>query len=244
MINKQDCLGLTPLHYASLYGRTKAINVFLQKESSSIYIVGNNGESALHIAAFEGHSDAVEEILKSCPDSCYLVDNKGRTALHAAVLGDQRKVVKLILGRPMQGRVMNKADGDGNMALHLAAFYKLYNIIEILATCKNVDLNVKNKDFLTALDIFNKHDQVCVFFAFLFLVLNMNFGGGVESQILWLKVYVLMSALGKLLVIGLYITYVIFNVLGLIIHKIDQINVGHKPYSILFIKFFRSKLVI
>ncbi|XP_038877632.1 ankyrin repeat-containing protein At5g02620-like [Benincasa hispida] len=159
MIKEQDCLGLTPLHYASLYGRTKAINLFLQNESSSIYILDNNGESALHIAAFEGHKDAVEEILNCCQDSCYLVDNKGRTALHAAVLGDQRKVVRLILGRAMQGRVMNKADGDGNMALHLAAFHEFYDIIEILATDVNVDLNAKNKEFLTALDFFNKHDQ-------------------------------------------------------------------------------------
>ncbi|XP_050940760.1 protein ACCELERATED CELL DEATH 6-like [Cucumis melo] len=158
MIKEQDDLGLTPLHYATLYGRTKAINLFLQNESSSIYIVDNNGESALHIAAFRGYADAVEEILNCCQDSCYLVDNKGRTPLHAAVLGDQRKVVKLILGRAKQGRVMNKADCDGNMALHHAAFHKFYDIIEILATNEKVDLNVKNNKFLTALDIFNKHD--------------------------------------------------------------------------------------
>ena len=164
MIKEQDDLGLTPLHYATLYGRTKAINLFLQNESSSIYIVDNNGESALHIAAFRGYADAVEEILDCCQDSCYLVDNKGRTPLHAAVLGDQRKVVKLILGRAKQGRVMNKADCDGNMALHHAAFHKFYDIIEILATNEKVDLNDKNNKFLTALDIFNKHDLVCLSF--------------------------------------------------------------------------------
>ncbi|KAK3433988.1 hypothetical protein EUGRSUZ_D01269 [Eucalyptus grandis] len=121
------------------------------------------GQSALHIAAFRGHINAIDGLITSCPDACDIINNKGQTALHVAVMGGQVSVVKYILGMPNREDLINEQDTNGNTALHLAALHKENDIIDILARDKRVDRLAKNKDHLTALDIFSAHEEVCLF---------------------------------------------------------------------------------
>lgn len=176
MIQEGDALGWTPLHYAAHFGNVHAIKLFLEYKSSAAYIPGKDEESALHIAAFGGRTCVMEEVLRYCPDTCDLLDNKGRTALHAAVLGGQEKAVRFILGLPNLVGLVNEADEDGNTPLHLAAMYKKYSIIAILARDSRVNIKATNKKNLTALGIYRKYQESGFAAAKVYFMLKETYG--------------------------------------------------------------------
>ncbi|KAF8032328.1 hypothetical protein BT93_D1291 [Corymbia citriodora subsp. variegata] len=155
-----DDIGWTPLHYVAYLGKVKAVRLLLQHDISAAYDLNKEGESALHLAAFQGHVDVIDELVKSCPDACDIISTKGQTVLHAAVIGGRMNVINYILGMPDLDDLINEQDTDGNAALHLAVLHKKYNIIGMLAQDKRVDRLAKNKDHLTALDIFSAHNEV------------------------------------------------------------------------------------
>ncbi|KAF8012241.1 hypothetical protein BT93_I0391 [Corymbia citriodora subsp. variegata] len=70
------------------------------------------------------------------------------------------KVVKHILGMPNLEDLINLRDKDGNTALHLAALRRDYNMMNILAFDKRVDIRAMNKERLTALGILDGHEKV------------------------------------------------------------------------------------
>ncbi|KAI3440838.1 ANK_REP_REGION domain-containing protein [Psidium guajava] len=185
MIREGDALGWTPLHYAAHFGNDNAVRLFLRYESSAAYITGKDGESALHIAAFRGRTSVMEEVLKVRPDTCDLLDNKGRTALHAAVLGGQEKAVRFILGHLELVGLVNEADEDGNTPLHLAAMYKKYSIIAILARDSRVDIKAMNKKNLTALGIYRKYQESGFAAAKVYFMLKETYG--VQDMQAWVN---------------------------------------------------------
>ncbi|XP_056174386.1 ankyrin repeat-containing protein At5g02620-like [Syzygium oleosum] len=159
-IREGDEMGWNPLHYVAYLGKVEAVRLLLQHDTSVAYDLDKAGESALHLAAFQGCANVIDELVKSCPDACDITNTKGQTALHAAVIGGRVNVVKYILEMPNQGDIINEQDNDGNTALHLATLHKHYNIINMLARDKRVDRLAKNKDHLTALDIFWTHKEI------------------------------------------------------------------------------------
>ncbi|KAI6702801.1 hypothetical protein NL676_011937 [Syzygium grande] len=159
-IREGDEMGWNPLHYVAYLGKVEAVRLLLQHDTSVAYDLDKAGESALHLAAFRGCDDVIDELVKSCPDACDIINTKGQTALHAAVIGGRVNVVKYILEMPNQEDIINEQDNDGNTALHLAALNKDYAIISMLARDKRVDRLAKNKDHLTALDIFWTHKEI------------------------------------------------------------------------------------
>ncbi|KAF8032330.1 hypothetical protein BT93_D1293 [Corymbia citriodora subsp. variegata] len=160
MIREGDDMGWTPLHYVAHLGKVEAVRLLLQHDTFVAYDLDKAGQSALHLAAFQGHANVIDELVRSCPDACDLINTKGQTALHVAVLGGQVNVVNYILGMPNQKNLINEQDNDGSTALHLAALHKNYKIICMLAQDKRVDRLAKNKNHLTALDIFRAHNEV------------------------------------------------------------------------------------
>ncbi|KAF8016029.1 hypothetical protein BT93_H1551 [Corymbia citriodora subsp. variegata] len=188
MIREGDALGWTPLHYAAHFGNVNAVRLFLKYDSSAAYIPGKDGESALHIAAFRGRTSVMEEVFRVRPDTCDLLNNKGRTALHAAVLGGQEKAVQFILGLPKLVGLVNEPDEDGNTPLHLAAMYKKYSIIAILAQDSRVDIKATNKKNLTALGIYRKYQESGFAAAKVYFMLKETFG--VQDMQAWVDMSV------------------------------------------------------
>ncbi|XP_018727716.2 ankyrin repeat-containing protein At5g02620 isoform X2 [Eucalyptus grandis] len=160
MIREQDDIGWTPLHFVACFGKGETIRLLLQYDNSVAYVVDKEGQSALHIAAFRGHVNVIDELLRSCPDPCDILNTKWQTALHAAVIGGQANVVKYILNMPILEDLINEQDIDGNTALHLATLHKQYNIIYLLARDKRVDHLATNKAHLTAIQIFQVHEEI------------------------------------------------------------------------------------
>ncbi|XP_030528242.1 ankyrin repeat-containing protein ITN1-like [Rhodamnia argentea] len=160
MISEGDDIGWTPLHYAAHLGKVEAVQILLRHEVSAAHLLAKDGASALHIAALVGHIDVMDELIKFCPDTCDSINSRGQTALHSAVLGGQIKVVKHVLETPKLEDLINARDRDGNTALHLAALCRDYDMMNILARDKRVDIRATNKERLTALGIFDGHEKV------------------------------------------------------------------------------------
>ncbi|XP_056161725.1 ankyrin repeat-containing protein At5g02620-like [Syzygium oleosum] len=159
-IREGDDMGWTPLHYVAYFGKVEAVQLLLQHDTSVACDLDKSGESALHLAAFQGHANVINELLRSCPDACDIMNTKGQNVLHAAVIGGRMNVVKYILRMSNLDNLINEQDTDGNTALHLAALNRQYDIICTLARDKRVDRLAKNKDHLTACDMFSSHEEV------------------------------------------------------------------------------------
>ncbi|KAI6696395.1 hypothetical protein NL676_016514 [Syzygium grande] len=91
---------------------------------------------------------SLDELITFCSDACDSTNGRGRTALHSAV-GGQTKVVKHnMLETPNLEDLINARDKDGNTALHSAALRRDYDMMNIVACDKRVDIRATNKERL------------------------------------------------------------------------------------------------
>ncbi len=86
-INQSDRNGLTPLHYACLFGRSEAAEWMLEY-GARVDLLSNDRKSALHFAAIGGHAKIIEILISSTKLSPNVRDANQRTPLHYAVLTD------------------------------------------------------------------------------------------------------------------------------------------------------------
>ena len=57
-INAKDNNGATPLHWASMNGRTEVVNLLIEK-GADIHVKDNDGDTPLHWASDKGHTEVV-----------------------------------------------------------------------------------------------------------------------------------------------------------------------------------------
>ncbi|KAF9608159.1 hypothetical protein IFM89_007545 [Coptis chinensis] len=153
LIKQTDKDGQTALHYATVVNSLTMIRFLLKRDTSAVYILDHNGLSPVLIAAHSGTASAVKAILKFCPDAIELLNRDGRNVLHLAVESNTCTVVRNLLKRPEIQDLVNEADREGNSPLHLATKNHHYRILKELTRTKSIDLNAKNKEGFTALDI-------------------------------------------------------------------------------------------
>ncbi|XP_027343872.1 protein ACCELERATED CELL DEATH 6-like [Abrus precatorius] len=112
----------------------------------------------LHLASYAAHVEVVQELLKQeyCPDPMEMLDNDGQNILHLAVKGGNFKMVRHILQSTDEGvqKMINSQDINGNTPLHLAALHCHPKIVLVLTWKKEVNLNLVNKKYQTALTAF------------------------------------------------------------------------------------------
>lgn len=82
-VNKQDCAGNTPLHFA----RDITVAQGLVERGASVSWKNVLGRSPLHEACFWGEMQVFEELLsKFCGRICEVKDREGTTLLHLATI--------------------------------------------------------------------------------------------------------------------------------------------------------------
>ena len=99
-INQSDHNGLTPLHYACLFGQKETAQWLLSKESllrARADILSSDRKSALHFAAIGGHSEIVQIVLAATGISPNVRDAKQRTPLHYAALADHQTAASMLI---------------------------------------------------------------------------------------------------------------------------------------------------
>ena len=95
-VGKRDKFGLTPLHYAALYGRDQAIALILKSVGADVNIRSASRTTPLHHAARAGHDACVKALLAAGADP-FAQDAAGWTCLAFAAHANRVSTMRLIL---------------------------------------------------------------------------------------------------------------------------------------------------
>ncbi|TVU38620.1 hypothetical protein EJB05_12004, partial [Eragrostis curvula] len=150
--------GRTALHAAAIFCKVLAqkfdvVELFLNVDSQLASISDNEGSSPVHYAACWGNTKMIDVLTRKCPVYYELVDHDGRNLLHCAVMKNNDTVVRYICQNERFAMLLNMTDFDGDTPLHLAVMCGYPRIVTILLQSTRLDVNINNKDGLTALDL-------------------------------------------------------------------------------------------
>ncbi|KAI0228464.1 hypothetical protein LSAT2_021078, partial [Lamellibrachia satsuma] len=98
LLNEQDAVGNTPLHYASVEGQPSVIRSLLSL-GARLNVKNNSRQSPLHLAAKNGHYKTCQRLLDSAHGQ-HIVneqDGHGFTPVHSAALNGHCRIVELFL---------------------------------------------------------------------------------------------------------------------------------------------------
>ncbi|CAN6860217.1 unnamed protein product [Brassica oleracea] len=166
---KLNTYGLSPLHLAIEEGQTRLVLSLLKVDPNLVRLPGREGTTPFHQVVGRGETDLMTEFLLACPGCIRDANVNGETALHIAVLNERYEELELLLGwvqrlrqadaESLEMQFLNKRDQDGNTALHLAAYHNRFKEVKLLVKCHAVNLNVRNRIGLTALDILQNQGE-------------------------------------------------------------------------------------
>ncbi|XP_037070283.1 transient receptor potential cation channel subfamily A member 1-like [Pollicipes pollicipes] len=150
MVNCQDSLGCTPLHYASRDGHIQCLQD-LMEHGACPDVKNANNENPLHCAARFGRYHTVDSLLGSAKGQQIIngMDYAGRTPLHIASENGHLRVVHLLIGK---GALLNR-DFEGLTPLHLAAREGYTRTMGLLLNTHSQLLDQKDKAGNTALHL-------------------------------------------------------------------------------------------
>ncbi|XWS49170.1 hypothetical protein CRYUN_Cryun13aG0140800 [Craigia yunnanensis] len=153
---KQNNMGLSPIHLALQHKCTNMVRGLITINSQLIRVKGKGMITPLHYLAQTEDADLLAEFLSACPSSIEDTTIHCETAVHIAVKNCSIRAFKVLLGwlrRVNKEDILNWKDEDGNTALHIATSTNQTEVVKLLI--KNVNVNVKNFNSFTAMDIFH-----------------------------------------------------------------------------------------
>lgn len=137
-----------------------------------IYSTDNQGNTALNLAAYRGCLNVLKVLILASSSSISSTNNDGDTFLHMAVAGfrgpsfkrldRQIELMKqLIYGRIVNmEEIINARNNDGRTALHMAVLGNIQSdVVEMLMTVPTINLNIRDADGMTPLDLLKQRPQ-------------------------------------------------------------------------------------
>lgn len=171
ILSYRDAQGSTALHSASGRGQVEVVK-YLTSSFDIMNSVDNRGNTALNVAAYLGHLPVIEILISASPSSTSITNNYGDTFLHLAVAGfrtptfrrldRQIELVKqLVSGKLVNLEdIINVKNKDGRTVLHMAVIENIqYDIVELLMSVPCINLNLRDADGNTPLDILKQRPR-------------------------------------------------------------------------------------
>lgn len=168
----RDIQGATVLHAAAARGQVQVVRDLASWCPEIMEARDNGGNTALHVAGQRGHLAVVEALILASPSSITATNNAAETFLHAVVSGFQTpgfrrldrqiELMKhLLSGKPFPvGDIINAKNLQGRTALHLAIMGNIHtDLVELLMTVTGIDINTRDTDGMTPLDILRQRPQ-------------------------------------------------------------------------------------
>lgn len=134
-VNHTDKYGMTCLHWASLGGHTKCVQLLLEKGANP-NIVSLFSETPLHIASRLGFSEIVT-ILIEYDAHVRLPTRKNVSSLHCAAMSGSCSILQMILDSEDGDSLINQYDSDRLTALHYAVMKGQYKAVKFLLEYAN-----------------------------------------------------------------------------------------------------------
>ncbi|KAK1351899.1 PGG domain-containing protein [Heracleum sosnowskyi] len=147
--SRLDSQGCSPLHLASANGYANIVELLLQYDGKMCRVGDEDGRTPLHLAVMNGQHECVRELIEFNSDY-----GQEGAILHLCVMYNRLNILILILESNVQDW-SNIKDDTGNTILHFATELRRMQIIKYLLKSRSqvVDVNLVNKNGLTALDI-------------------------------------------------------------------------------------------
>jgi len=161
-IVKKDDFGRTALHYSVSTPNPAVTRILLGKAHTLAYLPDKDGRTPLFIAAALKHRRIVKIILKHCPDCGELRDLKDQNVLQFLMANRKHSALLKVTKHPELEGLLTESNGDGNTLLHLAAAAHHIPALAFLLRCKGINLEARNGDGLTALDLFQQWEPLSV----------------------------------------------------------------------------------
>ncbi|XP_065874534.1 uncharacterized protein [Euphorbia lathyris] len=167
----RDAQGSTVLHTASGRGQVEVVKALIGS-FNFIACADYQGNTALHVAAYRGYLSVAELLIQASPSLISVANNYGDTFLHMAVSGfrtpgfrrvdRQIELMKnLVNGKTVNiQHIINVTNNEGKTALHIAVIENIQsNLVELLMTVPSIDLNIRDVDGMTPLDLLKQRPR-------------------------------------------------------------------------------------
>ena len=158
--------GLTPLHWASHFGRANVVQVLLAAPGIDVNRADMFGRTPLYRASYKGHTVTVSLLLAAPGIDVNKADEDGWTPLSIASSEGHTLVVKALLRK--RGIDVNKANKYGETPLYWASWKGHTEVAKALLNKRGIDVNKANGNGWTPLHVasfFGRTEVVKLFLA-------------------------------------------------------------------------------
>ncbi|KAJ7963053.1 Ankyrin repeat-containing protein [Quillaja saponaria] len=148
--------GNSPLHYACNEGHRDIAWMLLRRDANLALQYNNNGYTPLHLAVKNGKVSVLEDVVLSVAASLHYLTREEETIFHLAVRYGQYDGLRLLVHVSIGTNLLHCQDRYGSTALHLAVTGGRHKIAEYLINKTKLEINTRNSEGLTALDILDQ----------------------------------------------------------------------------------------
>ncbi|XP_027081719.1 ankyrin repeat-containing protein ITN1-like [Coffea arabica] len=112
-----------------------------------------DGRNPLHLAAMYGRVAVLQVLIHAGIRAALEKTDGGGTILHLCIKYNQLEALKIMVGKLKDPEFMNAKNEDGMTILHLAVYYEQHETIKYLLVNAGVEVNIKNANGKTTLDL-------------------------------------------------------------------------------------------
>ncbi|XP_028757303.1 ankyrin repeat-containing protein At5g02620 [Neltuma alba] len=148
-----DDEGNWPLHHACCKGHREMVWMLLRRDPNVALQFNNNGYTPLHLAAINGRVSILQDFVSCNAASFHYPTREEETIFHLAVRYGHYDALVFLAQVSNGTNLLYCQDRHGNTVLHLAVTAGRHAIAEFLINKTNLDINTRNNEGVTALDM-------------------------------------------------------------------------------------------